>query len=85
MTMRVDVHLDLRGVRCPLNYIKTRIALEALADGQALEVIVDEGDAVRGIPAGLGDEGHEILVTEPADPGRHRIVIRKKASIPSLR
>ncbi|MBI3088611.1 MAG: sulfurtransferase TusA family protein [Candidatus Omnitrophica bacterium] len=82
--MRADVHLDLRGVRCPLNYIKTRLALEALAGGQALEVIVDDGDAVRGIPAGLGDEGHEILATEPADPGHHRIVIRKNAGIPSF-
>ena len=72
----VDVHLDLRGVRCPMNYIRTKLKLDELDPGQVLEVFIDEGEAVRGLPMGLQEEGHEILETEPASPG-HRVVIRK--------
>ncbi len=73
----VDVRLDLRGVRCPMNYIKTKLKLDELAAGGTLEVFIDDGEAVRGLPTGLRDEGHEILVTEPVNPG-YRVVIRKQ-------
>jgi len=73
----VDVHLDLRGVRCPMNYIRTKLKLDELDPGQVLEVFIDEGEAVRGLPMGLRDEGHEILLTEAVHPG-YRVIIRKR-------
>ncbi len=71
--------LDLRGVRCPMNYIKTTLALETLGAGQQLEVLLDDGEAIKGIPMGVRDQGHEVLLTEPADPG-YRLLIRKGSS-----
>ncbi|MBI3994565.1 MAG: sulfurtransferase TusA family protein, partial [Nitrospirae bacterium] len=35
--------LDLSGVACPINYVKTKLKLEELEIGQRLEVILDEG------------------------------------------
>jgi len=59
-----------------MNYIKTKLKLDELLSGQVLEVFIDEGEAVRGIPMGLKDEGHEILLAEATNPG-YRVVIRK--------
>ena len=70
------IRLDMRGVRCPMNYIQTKLRLDELAAGQVLEVLVDDGEAVRGIPLGFQEAGHEVLSVAPAESG-HRIVIRK--------
>ena len=72
----ITVSLDLRGIRCPMNYIKTKLKLDELEAGDTLEVFIDDGEAVRGLPMGLRNEGHEILVTEPVNPG-YRVVIKK--------
>lgn len=74
---QADASLDLRGVRCPMNYIKTKLKLEELVVGQTLEVFIDDGEAVRGIPMGLRDEGHVVFISEPVQSG-HRLVIRKQ-------
>ena len=39
--------LDLRGTPCPLNFIRTRLALEALAPGSTLQVWLDPGEPDR--------------------------------------
>ncbi len=31
---KVDAKMDLRGVSCPLNYVKTKLKLEEIAAGQ---------------------------------------------------
>lgn len=53
--------LDLRGVRCPMNFVKTKLKLEQMGSGQILEVILDEEEAVRDVPKSLKEEGHRVL------------------------
>ena len=36
--------MDLRGTPCPLNFIRTQLALEKLASGEQLEVLLDAGE-----------------------------------------
>ena len=36
--------LDLRGIGCPLNYVKTRVALDAVGPGGCVEVWLDHGE-----------------------------------------
>lgn len=54
--------LDLRGVPCPLNWVKARLALEALGAGERLVVRLDGGDPLESVPASARDEGHEVTV-----------------------
>lgn len=35
--------VDLRGVACPTNYVRVRLALEPLAPGDELEILLDTG------------------------------------------
>ena len=42
--VRPDAELDLRGVICPYNFVKTKLKLETMEQGQILSVILDAGD-----------------------------------------
>ena len=75
---RPDAELDLRGVICPYNFVKTKLKLEAMEEGQILSVILDAGDPIRNVPQSVSNEGHTILSQEPIDHS-YRVVIRRRA------
>ena len=54
--------LDLSGVVCPLNWVKTRLALEALEPGDELSVRLDPGEALENVPRSAREDGHEVAV-----------------------
>jgi TusA-related sulfurtransferase len=55
--------LDLRGVACPMNFVKTKLALEKLPQGTVLEVLLDAGEPISSVFESVAAEGH--LVDEP--------------------
>lgn len=71
--------LDLKGVGCPLNYVKVKLKLELMEIGQELEVILDSGEPYRNVPASLRQDGHEITHLEPInDAEQYSMVVKKK-------
>jgi len=58
---------DLRGVACPLNFVKAKIELEKVPVGSVLEVLLDEGESVRNVPASFADQGQEVIETVKTD------------------
>jgi len=58
---------DLRGVACPMNYVKTKLKLEMMDEGEQLEVWLDAGDPIRNVPVSLRNDGHKVLQQEPID------------------
>lgn len=56
-----DEKLDLRGVACPLNFVKTKLKLEEMQSGQVLEIILDDGEPIRNVPRSVKEEGHQII------------------------
>ena len=64
LEIRVDAELDLRGVHCPYNYVKTKLKLEEMKPGQILSVIIDDGEPIRNVPRSATDEGHKVLQIE---------------------
>jgi len=77
-TAQADARLDLKGVACPMNYVKTKLKLETMGSGTTLEVILDDGAPIENVPKSVKNDGHEVVVNEPLEDGaHHRIVIRK--------
>src|SRR3989441_2023416 len=70
---------DLRGVMCPLNYVKTKLKLEMMDAGERLEVWLDAGDPIKNVPMSLRNDGHKILAEDPLEPdARHfKVVVEK--------
>ena len=53
--------IDLRGICCPTNFIKAKLALEMTDSGEILELLLDNGDPVKNVPRSLKAEGHKLL------------------------
>ena len=59
--------VDLRGVSCPTNFVKAKLALEMADHGEVLEFFLDEGEPVENVSASLKGEGHRLLEMEKKD------------------
>jgi len=78
LQLQADAELDLRGVICPYNFVKTKLKLETMVAGQILAVLLDEGDPIRNVPRSVSDDGHIVLSQEPLAQF-YRVMIRKRA------
>jgi TusA-related sulfurtransferase len=54
--------LDLRGVPCPLNWVRARLLLETMAPGESLIVQLDPGEPLESVPASASEDGHAVVV-----------------------
>lgn len=72
-----DVKKDFRGVMCPMNFVKTKIALTPMKSGQILEILLDDGAPIENVPGSVKGEGHTILSTEKIE-NYWKVLIRKK-------
>ena len=76
-TIVPDVKKDFRGVMCPMNFVKTKIALTPMQSGQILEILLDDGAPIENVPGSVKNEGHTILSTEKVE-NYWKVLIRKK-------
>lgn len=65
MEFEIKKTIDLHGVPCPLNFVKTKVALDELQIGDILEVVLDEGDAILNVTRSVKEEGHTVLKVFP--------------------
>jgi len=56
--------LDLKGVPCPMNFVKVKLKLETMDSGEKLEIVLDDGEPVKNVSVSLKDEGHRMLKVE---------------------
>lgn len=75
--VKSDFLLDLRGVECPLNFVKTKIQLEKMEVGQILEVWLDPGEAIESVPPSVIEEGHEVISQEKVED-YFKVLINKR-------
>lgn len=74
--IKIDQTLDLKGTPCPMNFVKTKLKLEEMEDGQVLEIFLDDGDPIKNVAASLKEEGHKILEVEQR--AEHwRLIVKK--------
>ncbi len=70
--------LDLKGVKCPFNYVKAKLKLETMETGALLELFLDDGEPIKNVPTSLKNDGQEILEMEKIDTGHYRLLVKKK-------
>ena len=77
VTGQPDAELDLRGVICPYNFVKTKAMLEAMEQGEVLSVLLDDGDPIRNVPSSVSNEGHTIVSQDRVEES-YRVLIRRR-------
>ena len=58
-----DDYLDLRGIVCPLNFVKCCLALENLSSNKILKVDIDIGEAETNVIEGLQEKGYIVNIS----------------------
>lgn len=72
-----DRKVDIRGLVCPMTFVKAKLAIEGMAPGEVLEVVLDYDEASRSIPKSMIDHGHEVLKVEKVSEKDWVLLIRK--------
>ncbi len=69
--------LDLTGVACPMNFVKTKIKLTAMPIGSRLQVILDDGAPIENVPLSLEEQGQQIEAKERISDQQWKITVHK--------
>ncbi len=63
----LDNYLDLRGIPCPINYIRSSLAIEELHENECLTIDLDKGEPYQMVTNGLSQAGHDIKILLEVD------------------
>jgi TusA-related sulfurtransferase len=55
--------LDITALTCPMTWVRTKLELERMEPGEALEVRCPEGEALENVPRSAAEAGHDVRVT----------------------
>ncbi len=73
----VDEKIDITDVTCPITFVKTKVALEEMDEGQILQVHLNDGEPVQNVPRSIKEEGHEVLELNDNNDGTFELFIKK--------
>lgn len=75
--IKVDDTVDITDVVCPVTFVKAKVALEEMEDGQVLSIHMNDGEPVQNVPRSIKDEGHQILKLLDNQDGTYNLIVRK--------
>jgi tRNA 2-thiouridine synthesizing protein A len=54
--------LDITALACPMTWVRTKLELERMEAGEALEVLCRPGEALENVPRSAREAGHAVTV-----------------------
>jgi TusA-related sulfurtransferase len=69
--------LDITKEHCPMTFVKTKIELSKLNEGDILEVLLAEGEPLDNVPRNAKEQGYNVLSVEHVEGTTHKVVIKK--------
>ena len=72
-----DEQVDITDVVCPVTFVKAKVALEELDDGQILAIKMNDGEPVQNVPRSIKEEGHKILKLIDNEDGTYNLIVKK--------
>ena len=74
--IKFDDTVDITDVVCPVTFVKAKVALEELDEGQILSIRMNDGEPVQNVPRSIKEEGHQILKLDDKD-GTYTLYVKK--------
>lgn len=68
--------LDLRGVQCPMNAVRSRLVMSGYPAQKTLNIYLDDGSPIENVPGALVADGHQVLSREKKDGYWHLKVVK---------
>lgn len=78
MPESIKARLDLRGVPCPTNWVRSKLGLEELEGGELLELLLDDGGPICNVPRSARLEGNVIVKLESVE-SYFRVILEKRS------
>lgn len=69
--------VDITDKVCPLTFVKAKVALEELDDGEVIAIRMNDGEPVQNVPRSVKEEGHQILKLVDNEDGTYNLIVRK--------
>ncbi|MHA1519707.1 MAG: sulfurtransferase TusA family protein [Promethearchaeota archaeon] len=69
--------LDLTGIQCPMTFVYTKVALEEMAPGNVLRVILDFRSAFTSVPQNVKKQQLGSIIHSLEENGRMTFWIKK--------
>lgn len=75
--IKADAQVDITDKVCPLTFVKAKVSLDELEDGEVLAVRMNDGEPVQNVPRSMKEEGHQILKLEDNQDGTFTLYVKK--------
>ena len=73
----VNETVDITDKVCPLTFVKAKVAIEELEDGEIIAIHMNDGEPVQNVPRSLKEEGHKILKLIDNEDGTYDLIVQK--------
>ena len=75
--IKFDDTVDITDGVCPVTFVKAKVALEELDEGQILSIRMNDGEPVQNVPRSIKEEGHQILKLDDNEDGTYTLYVKK--------
>ncbi|OPJ60925.1 sulfurtransferase TusA family protein [Clostridium chromiireducens] len=75
--IKTDSFVDITDVICPVTFVKAKVALEDLNNGQVLEIKLNDGEPIQNVPRSLKNEKHKVLSVDKNEDGTYTLAVVK--------
>jgi TusA-related sulfurtransferase len=72
-----DHTIDITQQVCPMTFVRTRLALDCMASGETLLVLLRGDEPRRNVPATATAQGHTVLAQSDGPDGITRLLLRR--------
>lgn len=75
--IKYDDLVDITDKVCPVTFVKAKVAIEELEDGEVLAIRMNDGEPVQNVPRSFKEDGHKILKLYDNEDGTYTLLVRK--------
>ena len=75
--IKIDDQVDITDQVCPLTFVKAKVALDELEDGEVIAIRMNDGEPVQNVPRSIKEEGHQILKLVNNEDGTYNLIVKK--------
>ena len=75
--IKYDDFVDITDKVCPLTFVKAKVAIDELDDGEVLAVRMNDGEPVQNVPRSFKEDGQQVLKLYDNEDGTFTLLVRK--------
>ena len=75
--IRIDDTVDITDKVCPLTFVKAKVAIDELEDGEVIAIRMNDGEPVQNVTRSIKEEGHQILKLVNNEDGTYNLIVKK--------